>query len=429
MMALASGGRHPGSRVGFLIFVAICVFSAQLLCGVVGSTNEKEDCKCKGDELAQSPHVEQESSDTQQDPPEAAEAFNPPPARVNAEIGLGFRTYYLVHEVVSALKNKAQSLLSKPFLREYRKRRHGGVYSVASHWFRAVIAMLTGEVPLKEHPGSLVRTQVNSSKFRELEDEFVAVVVTAWGLVGPSGRDLTCDPGTATCRSQLEDVLYTALTLFWTEIMSPQPPGTMHSNFREIVSLSECPFSVLTDRDFIVAHPSGEGQSIAGVARRLQKLQEKHYTSSRCLLFKEHLLREMDRVGVTLSAQVSRMKNEIAGKSNYSFKDYLEAMEAKTVEEETAHKAKLLDHMRLVGDSVGGDSTECTQPCSALAADIAKAKEIVGPLDLGDFLASQLAERRENGRLCCTTKELMRAERKKRQQAKGNTGSGCDCAK
>ncbi|PHJ23707.1 transmembrane protein [Cystoisospora suis] len=432
---MATGSRRTsvGSRGGFLSFVVVCLCFADVAYVARGAAEEKkDDCPCDGNAPAQGSTTGSPGSPfTQKSAPQAPPpfVFDPPSMRVNAEIGLGFKTFYLVNEVVSALKNKTQSLLSKPALREYRKQSNARISAVAAHWFRALMAMLTGEVQLKEHPGALVRTELNPSKLRDLEDEFLVIVLTAWGLVGPSSRDATCDAGTAACRSQLEDVLYTALTLFWTEILSPHPPGSLHFNFREIVSGSACPFFMLTDRDFLAAKFSGDVQSLSGVARILQKLQERRYTSSRCLLFKDHLLPEIDRVGVTLREQVSKIRNEMADKSNYSLRDHLKAMEAKAAEEETAHKAKLLDNMKLVDQSAARNSADCTRPCSALAADILKAKGAVGPLNLREFVVSQLDERLENGQLCCTVKELIQAVKKKHTGAATEPRSSCSCPK
>lgn len=352
----------------------------------------------------------------------------PTPVSVLLPIKLGYKSYFIFGDIYGKLYDFTKSLLGRPLSRFLRRRAQPVAYKVSTHWFQALLLQLTGAIkPQNGGAGAqLEQTTLNRATLSELAEKFEVITTTAWKSSGPETRMPVCHVGDKSCRSRIEEVLYTAMTLFYSTVLSTQGSGALLRNFKRVLEMEECPFSAYSDPDFVNAADYDGASETSEVNLRLAELGKKKYSSEICHRFRASVLAEMKTAGVTLEEQVSKMKAEKHGHSSYTLQDAAKSAHAKLSGEPSFGQASLLAAVRGEASALGMEPSDCCKKGDAVAAAIMAAKQSLGPVLFDAFLLKTEEELRTSGELCSNMQEAIEAAKKKEAEKEAEKESGTE---
>ncbi|KEP64887.1 UNVERIFIED_CONTAM: hypothetical protein HHA_203600 [Hammondia hammondi] len=344
-----------------------------------------------------------------------------PPIGVIVPIKLGYKSYFIFADIYGKLYNLLKATVGKRFGRLFRTRGQPTAARVSSHWLHALLLHLTGAV----QPASVTKTgtalegtDLNSASLYDLAEKFEVICLGVWKTSGPENGSPVCAVGDRDCRSRVEDVLYTVLTLFYSTVLSTHGSGVLLKNFKTILESDECPFAPYSDPVFVNAAGEEGWANVSAVETRLLRLGTKKHTSEICRRFRNTLLSEMNSAGVTVEEEINKLKAEKEGKSGYSLTELVRSTYDSARSAPSFDQMSLLAAVRGEAAALGMEQSSCGERRDAVAAAISAAKETMGPLVFSQFLEKTEKELRTSGSLCETMAEAIEAEKKKLDEKK-----------
>ncbi|EPR61702.1 putative transmembrane protein [Toxoplasma gondii RUB] len=340
----------------------------------------------------------------------------PPPIGVIVPIKLGYKSYFIFSDIYTKLYNLMKSAVGKRLGRLFRGSDQPTAARVSSHWLHALLLQLTGAVQpesVTKSGKALEGTELNGASLHDLAEKFEVISLNVWKSSGPKTGSPVCAVGDRDCRSRVEEVLYTVLTLFYSTVLSTHGSGVLLKNFKTILQLDECPFAVYSDPAFVNAADEEGSVNVSAVETRLVKLGAGKYTSESCRRFRTTLLTEMNNAGVTVEEEINKLKAEKEGKSGYSLSDLVRSSYASARSSPSFNQMTLLAAVRGEAAALGMEHSSCGERRDAVAAAMSAAKETMTPVVFTQFLEKTEKELRSSGNLCDTMAEAIAVEKKR----------------